>query len=72
MRGLFKPVSDMIYGPNQQRLKAVISLMSWFAMGAFIASTLEYHFDLKFLTEQTAAVWGGATATVAALLIKSV
>jgi hypothetical protein len=41
-------------------------------MGAFVASTLEYHLDFKEWTEKSAAVWGGSVAALTALLIKSV
>ena len=72
MRTYFKPVKDMFFGTYQQRGKAALSLVGWFAMGAFIASTLEHHLDLRGLTEQSAAIWGGGIATAAAFFIKSV
>jgi hypothetical protein len=62
----------MLRGTAQQRVKAVFTLCSWFAMGAFVASTLEYHLDFKEWTEKSAAVWGGSVAALTALLIKSV
>jgi hypothetical protein len=52
---------------------ALLTLVGWFAMGAFVGTTVEHHLNL-LQDGSSPLAWfgGGATAAVVALLFKSV
>jgi hypothetical protein len=62
----------MFVGTPKERLIGAMHFCAWFAMGAFVASTLEYHLNVVSWTEQTTALAGGIVASAAAFVSKSV
>ena len=66
------PVTKMLYGTRRERYASLWTLATWFCMGAFAASTIEYHMDLLALSEQGAALVGGTAASILALVVKAV
>jgi hypothetical protein len=66
------PVTKMLYGTRREKITSVWTVATWFCMGAFAASTIEYHMDLLALSEQGAALVGGTAASVLALVVKAV
>lgn len=51
---------------------AALTIIAWFAMGAFLGSTIEHYFNFSTFSEQSTALFGGAVASVAAVVLKSV
>jgi hypothetical protein len=66
------PVAKMFNGTRREKISSVLTLATWFCVGAFAASTIEHHMDLAALTDQTAALIGGTTASVLAVVAKAV
>ena len=64
--------TKMLIGDARQRIRAVLTLATWFAMGAFVTSVAEHYIDFTVWGEQVAAVVGGSAAVVIALAVKSV
>lgn len=65
-------VARMLTGTAHERIIAGLTIVAWFAMGAFLGSTLEYYFNFSSLSEQSTALFGGVLASGAALALKSV
>ena len=59
----------MLYGARRESISSLWTLATWFYMGAFAASTIEYHMDVSALSEQGAALVGGTAASVLALAL---
>lgn len=62
---------DVASGNRAQRIRAISTLVSWFAMGAFVFSTLDHHFPIVAISDHVVALVGGVTATIAAFCIKT-
>lgn len=62
---------DIIKGPPNKRALALLGLACWFAMGAYVASTVAHYIDLQGASHSFAVVTGGTFAAVAAAYLKT-
>ena len=63
---------DIARGDARKRVQIITTLVSWFAMGAYILSVIDHHFPIASISDGSVALLGGVAATIAALCIKSV
>ena len=57
----------LVSGSATQRTKAALTIVGWFAMGAFVVSSLEHHLNLLTVPDSVVAICGGAVAAVFAV-----
>jgi hypothetical protein len=64
-------VRRMFVGTTRERIAATLTLVAWFAMGAYVLLAIDYHFGPFPLPEDYAAVFGGVVGAVVAVLVKA-
>jgi hypothetical protein len=62
----------MLNGSGREKLHVSLVAMGWFAMGAYVASSLEHHLNFFAGSDGMVAVAGGIVAWLAAAVVKAV
>jgi hypothetical protein len=68
----FELTRTMIQGPAKQRVVAILTLVTWFSMGAYIMLALDHHLGFIPWSEAATALVGGGVASLVAICIKAV
>lgn len=68
MRLIIGPmIASLVHGSRRERTTAIVSLVSWFSVGAFLSSTLTYYVHAA-PTEDFSALIGGVIFTTIVLM----
>lgn len=62
----------MLHGTRIEKLHVALVATGWFAMGAYVASSLEHHLNLFAGSDGVVAFVGGVIASAAAAIAKAV
>lgn len=72
MRLYQRALSVMFSGTPNEKVRVALVATGWFAMGAYVASSIEHHLNLFAAADGTVALVGGLVASVAAAIAKAV